>query len=59
MRRAPISVKGGAQSLKLSAIFIIWGAKSLKRPPILVTAEHRKCPEPETVGDCMMGVQTA
>ena len=27
----------------------------MKRPPILVNAEHRKCPEPETVGNFMMG----
>ena len=28
---------------------------SLRRPTILVSGEHRKCPEPEAVGDFMMG----
>ena len=35
------------------------GAQSLRRPAILVIGEHRKCPEPETVGDFMTGAQTA
>ena len=35
------------------------GAQSLRRPPILVSGERRKCPKPETVGEFMMGVQRA
>ena len=58
LRRPPISVRGGAQSLRTKR-FSSGGAQSLRRPPILVTAEHSKCPEPETVGDFMMGVQSA
>ena len=35
------------------------GAQSLKRPPMLASGVHKKCPEPEAVGDFMMGVQRA
>ena len=87
MRRPPVSVRGGAQSLRLSAILIMGvhracdvppifvkggctepetvgkfhhgGAKSLRHPALLVIGEHRQCPEPETVCDFMMGLQTA
>jgi len=35
------------------------GAQSLRRPPILASGVHKKCPEPETVCDFTMGVQRA
>ena len=39
------------QSLRLSAIFSTGGAKSLKRPAMLVSGVHKKCSEPEAVGN--------
>ena len=112
LRRPTIFVKGGAQSLRLSAIFIMgvprafgeWraqkmpkafdcrrfydmgckqpetspnfraggcsepetvgnvqhgGAQSLRRPPIFVSGMHKKCSEPETVCNFIMGVHRA
>jgi len=50
---------GGFTEPKTVGNFHHGGAKSLRRPPILVSAEHRTCPETETVGDLTMGVQKA
>ena len=59
LTRAPIFGKGWCTELETVGNFHHEGAQSLKRPALLVNGEHRKCPEPETVGDFMMGVQTA
>ena len=59
LRRPTIFVKGGCTELEAVGSFQPGGAKSLRRPLLLVSGEHRKCPEPETVGNFMMGVQKA
>ena len=35
------------------------GARSLRRPAILENGMHKKCSEPEAVGDFIMGVHRA
>ena len=51
-----------ANSLRRSAIFITRmqkNAKCLKRPAIFGSRAHKKCKQPETVGDFIKKVQTA
>ena len=50
---------GGCTEPETVGNFHHGGAQSLRRPAILVSGEHRTCPEPEPVGDFMMGVQAA
>ena len=51
--------EGGRTKPEAVGNFHHGGAKSLRRPAVLVNGEHRKRAAPETVGDFTMWVQAA